>query len=538
MKFSPRTFTPADLLKTKPYNNPTAYDTFYVQRCRNLYELLLGYEDWFGKLDIERDELIQLAGVLGSYFEDFISEIGIWPAFVRHNQSLYGYPIPFYDLAEYDTNYINKADLAFLIWKYTADYNPDSTGAPDQPTILAMASKAFVLLEETIDNAPATTLYEKYFTIKAEDNFFALKEKLIWFGTSSYLLGIEMTPRLMETIEENLDKIVPEYLDKMTYMLSEPYAFSVRSSFSALNSSEWFAEVARCTPAVKKAIRQLQYGHSGNYLLVNSTHTYFEFRHGQTNRLYRVRRDSLKGGKPLPASAHKDGFFSMNLRQWQSEWWLSGVLANSATIQTERDAYRNSPVQTAWLHEDSTLAKLRSIEAEYERAFLDFFGSRLVVFRDEQEYTSASRQYVDFTNKRLINPKQPVPSAANPWLKKWQDKFQPNETVDPIFKKAKDISMFYRHGEGTSVLANLKADVIEMLSASNLTDTDGKELFEIIAVNMNPALGRYLLDTYGTHNFRFPIEASHVDAVRDIEFFWRFYSPEEFSDVFPMITMI
>lgn len=49
---------------------------------------------------------------------------------------------------------------------------------------------------------------------------------------------------------------------------------------------------------------------------------------------------------------------------------------------------------------------------------------------------------------------------------------------------------------------------------------------------------RYLLDTYGTRNFRYPITMSRVDAVRDAEFLWRFHSPDEFDAVYPKISLL
>ncbi len=58
MKVSPRVFTPADWLKAKPYNQLSAYDSFYVQQCRELYALLLDYQDFFTEANLERDDLV------------------------------------------------------------------------------------------------------------------------------------------------------------------------------------------------------------------------------------------------------------------------------------------------------------------------------------------------------------------------------------------------------------------------------------------------------------------------------------------------
>ena len=539
MKLSPRIFNPADWLKTKPYKRLTTYDNFYVQRCRELYELLLDYEDWFAEVDMDRDELVELAGMLGCYFEDFTSEIGIWSAFVRYNQSLYGYPLPFYDLTDYDTDYINEADLAFLIWKYITNFYPTRTWAPDHPYIMEMAQDAFLILEETIDDAPATAFYEDYLTVKATDDFFLLKEKLGWFSISSYLLGAELAPKLQDTIDENIMTYPPEHISKMIYMLSEPYTFSVRSSFSALNTAEWFAEVARCSPEVKDAIRQTQQGHTGNYQLVDDTNKiYYVFRHEQTDRLYRVRRDSLFGGKPLPGSATKSDLMAMNLRKWHNDWWLSGILISVPINEDQRKAYQDKLVRDAWLYDDDKLASVREAEVGQERAFLACFGSPLAIFQNEKEYMAAADRLMEVSNQMNMKHDVVLPPGHEAKMQRRSEQFKEGNRLPPEFRKAKDVSMFYRSGVGSMIFTNVKADAIDILTASAPTEKQRKELFEFMAISMNPDLGRYLLDTYGTHNFRYPIEASRVNAVRDIEFLWRFYSPDEFGPIYPMVSLI
>lgn len=541
MKLSPRQFTPADWLKSKPYNHLTNYDTFYVKRCRELYDVLLEYEDWFSKATIKRDNLVELARMLGGYFEDFTSEIGIWSAFVRYNQSLYGYPLPFYDLTDYDTDYLNQPDLAFLVWKFMANHFPDRNYSPDHPTIMEIADDAFIIMEDNIDKAPATDYYEKLFTVRADDNFFSLKEKLNWFGSESYLLGTEMAPKLRKSINKDAIIYGPENFASVAYMLTEPYIFSARSSFSALNSAEWFAEVARCSPKVKEAIRQTQPGHMGRFLLVDdSDKIVYLFRHGQTDRLYRVRRDSFKGGKWLGSSPADKHLFTMNLRQWNGDWWLSGTLINTPATETEIREYRNTPVQQPWLYDDKKMAFIRDIEAGQERAHMAFFGDRLAVFKDEKAYEIASKEFLEFSNNMNAKRDVNLPDDRAARVQERLEQFMKMEESDSMsgFSKSKDVSLFYCSGVGTSILANVKTTAIDILTAENPTKLEQQNLFEFVAVSANPVVGRYLLDKYGTKNFRFPFTSSRVDALRDIEFLWRFYSPEEYDTPYPRVTVL
>jgi len=541
MKLAPRTFTPADWLKSKFYKHLSSYDTFYVQRCRELYELLLEHEGWFARANMNRDNLIELARMLGGYFEDFTSEIGIWSAFVKYNQSLYGYPLPFYDLTDYDTDYLNQPDLAFLVWKFMANHFPDRNFAPDHPTIMEIADEAFIILEDSIEKAPATDYYEKLFTVRADDTFSTLKDKLSWFGVASYLLGTEMAPKLHVSINKDAMMLGPENFSSVAYMLTEPYVFSARSSFSALNSAEWFAEVARCSPDVKEAIRHTQPGHMGRYLLVDDADkTFYLFRHGQTDRLYRVRRDSLEGGKPLGSSPGDKHLFTMNLRQWNGDWWLSGTMVNSPATETQIREYHNTLVSEPWLYDEEKMSLICEVEAGQERAHMAFFGDRLAVFGDERAYEAASKAFIEFSNNMNAKRDVDLPNNRDAQVQERLEQFKKTEKPDSMseFFKSKDVSLFYHSGVGSLILTNIKADAIDILKAENPTQLERQRLFAFVAVSMNPVVGRYLLNKFGTKNFLFPFTSSRVDALRDIEFFWRFYRPEEYDTLYPNVSVL
>jgi Protein of unknown function (DUF3843) len=72
------------------------YDNFYLNLCNEVYELLKSEEDFFDDKEMEREQIRQLTCVIVSYYEDFISEIGIWSTFAEHNKKTIGEYLPFY----------------------------------------------------------------------------------------------------------------------------------------------------------------------------------------------------------------------------------------------------------------------------------------------------------------------------------------------------------------------------------------------------------------------------------------------------------
>ena len=61
---------------------------------------------------------------MAAYFEDVISGMGIWRAFILTHKELYGKYLPFYtpDDHYYDDE-VNLEDVRFLLWHYTQQYH-------------------------------------------------------------------------------------------------------------------------------------------------------------------------------------------------------------------------------------------------------------------------------------------------------------------------------------------------------------------------------------------------------------------------------
>jgi Protein of unknown function (DUF3843) len=107
----------SDWLKMKPYETSnSAYDRHYLGLCSDVLKCLNEDKDFFNEFDINLDNRKELACMLVSYYEDYINDIGIWRAYTSYNEELFGYPLPFYKLDEYQTDYVNVEDIAFMIW--------------------------------------------------------------------------------------------------------------------------------------------------------------------------------------------------------------------------------------------------------------------------------------------------------------------------------------------------------------------------------------------------------------------------------------
>ncbi|MES2734278.1 MAG: DUF3843 family protein [Bacteroidota bacterium] len=526
-----------DWLKFKPYKVPSSYDTFYLERCREIYDLLGKYDDWLEDIELAEDEKKNLACILVSYYEDFISEIGIWKGFIDTNQELYGTYLPFYNLTDYDPDYLNRQDFAYLVWHFLTKYNEDSTQAPDSGWIMDLAEKLYEALEPGIDDSPATEMYDKLFSVPDKQDFFGCKEPLQWFAIQSYLIGMDFGRQLRElTYEAQYSgKFAPEHIGPVLYAISEPFVFTKRSSYSALNAPEWFSRVARCSAQKREEIKNLCYWHPGKYRL-EETHdkTYIRFTHLYTNQTYLVRRDSFQNSKK-PGT---DGMmFQMTLIQWNGDWWLSGIMYSLYDTEKEMKQYQRSITNTPWILPDNLIQTSIKATEEMYQSFVNFFGSPLAQFKNKAEINEKTQAFMEYQ----ALTKEPDPQK----LATLQQKFREsagikNSAVDYTqeFKGRpdKDFATFFAEGLGIITFQGV-GDIIQLMEKHALSPKEKVDLFVSLTNGFQPVFARWLLANYPTQNIGIPVK-SDVDGLQNMEFFWRFYHPEEFDKIYPMTIVV
>jgi hypothetical protein len=522
------TITVQDWLKVKPYKVPSAYDTYYIQLCREVYDVLSEYDDWLYEIEVENEEKKQLAVVLVSYYEDFISEVGIWKAFTEKNRELYGHYLPFYDLSDYDPDYLNPSDFAYLIWHFLTKYNEDATQAPDTDELMELAEQLYDLLEPRIEDSPATGVYDEWFNVPDQQNFFVLKERLHWLATKSYLMGTDFGPDLAAQAGEVLisGKFLPEHQGHVLYAISEPFVFTRRSSYSAMHAPEWFSRVARCSAPKREEINNLRYWHPGKYRLEGDyDKTFLRFTHLYTGQTYLVRRDSFQNSKkPGP-----DGtLFQMTLVKWNGDWWLSGMMYSLFDTEKDLEKYRKSTVDTPWILPEKSLEIAREATDEMYRNFVDYFGSPLALFKNKADLNQRTRAFMDYH----AQTKGASPEKLAQLQKKFRESIGSTEsTIDYSegFKGApdKDYGTFFAEEVGMITFQGV-GKVIQLMQAPSLTQREKIDLFVSLTNGFQPVFARWLLGNYPTHNVGIPVQ-SEVDGLKNVEFFWRFYHPEEFD---------
>lgn len=136
------------------------------------------------------------------YYQDVISDAGIWRAFISECRRLYGYTVPFYSIGEDYMDYeLNRADVQFMVWyALSMNYENRRFCDPFDKEILEGAHIWYEELEAHYENAPIPTKYRfsAELEIHSEEDRPEIMRLANWLFLHCYL----MTPAYAMTLAE------------------------------------------------------------------------------------------------------------------------------------------------------------------------------------------------------------------------------------------------------------------------------------------------------------------------------------------------
>ena len=126
------------------------------------------YHSWDSKglLQEAPDDLKKVVCLgLTGYYQDIVSDAGVWRAFIDQCKELYGHYVPFHkDSEDYIVYELNRADVEFIVW-YMLAFNSMQFRfcSPLEPSLIAVASELYSILEKEYDNIPVPENYKEMF---------------------------------------------------------------------------------------------------------------------------------------------------------------------------------------------------------------------------------------------------------------------------------------------------------------------------------------------------------------------------------------
>ena len=242
---------PKKWLELHPYKQTNSVDQYYVGIANEIHKRL--YSSTIADAFEEEENIRYTSLCLAAWFEDVISQTGIWQAFTAECRKRYGAYLPFHPIkGDYFPDEINLEDIRFLLWHHI-QYLCRGISAinPENPGIEQTAQEIYGLLAEEYETAPENERMQEflYHSAMGEEDFFRYREILDWFHYQCYF-NIENVAQCRDEAERLLDdeKITPEMAETLIYATRTSLTFKGRRNLLSLTSPEWLALIGKAHP--------------------------------------------------------------------------------------------------------------------------------------------------------------------------------------------------------------------------------------------------------------------------------------------------
>lgn len=336
-----------DWLLFQPYEKPNRSDFFYLRLCQDVHKILQypAYEDFTDSF--ETGEISRLACFLTAWFEDIISETGMWASFIHKHHELYGKYLPFYAIGEdYVPEEINPEDIYFLLWYFSSHvFREVLLFSPFDPDIKPLGDAIFKLFDLYYDTAPENEDLQKFLNIQEdEENLYFIRFRMEWLIMDSYLFHFyrgELNEEVQELIEEaSQSEHLADNIEELIHELVDIRTFSQTTALLAMKGKDWLAAILGKNHKLYQPVSEIGERKKGMFLYQGHDEKYVFLEHIASGKQLNITRKSLN----IQSNFKKgESILNISLVKWLDEWWFSGIFIMSdydaKVVRDEKDNY-------------------------------------------------------------------------------------------------------------------------------------------------------------------------------------------------------
>jgi hypothetical protein len=320
-------------------------DSYYLRLCNKTLKIILQSE-----LKAEcgtTEKAIQLACVLTAYFEDVISETGIFRSFTEHHRERYGRYLPFYDTTEaYYPDELNLCDIHLLTWHTLSLWEKEEENYTVDPSlyesdnIVAALDAIYHLFDEEFESAPQNEKMQEQLQLSPHAGMEEIRKLIVFFSQNSYLNKIEYDlfianelekteDRMAENIEEEddiEDLDIGEMLESESmyfYDSSVNYNFNHYSALSAQRANEQLSCLIGEKHPLYTLVKSISERKIGNFLFQKEKTSELIFEHISSGTPVNVSKEfhTFSDKKLIPGRSCT----VMGIVKWGDVWHQTGA---------------------------------------------------------------------------------------------------------------------------------------------------------------------------------------------------------------------
>ena len=234
---------PMDMLPFHPYDKTDEVDQYYAGVATQIYQILKASD--ISVVLADEEKIRHTAMALTGYFEDIISETGIWQTFSMTCKRRYGTYVPFYETDEdYYADEINPQDVCFLLWRLVQNFYRKEAKVvnPLNEALHYIASAIYATFDSLYEDAPVNQRMKDFLAERIDPNDpLSIEKRIIWFY-NNYLQTDNLfdIPRLVERVshegalrESDKEMVIKDSLYNLYY--------NGRNNLLCLPNHEWLA---------------------------------------------------------------------------------------------------------------------------------------------------------------------------------------------------------------------------------------------------------------------------------------------------------
>ena len=371
---------PQKWLELHPYKQTNSVDQYYVGIANEIHKRL--YSSTIADAFEEEENIRYTSLCLAAWFEDVISQTGIWQAFTAECRKRYGAYLPFYPIkGDYFPDEINLEDIRFLLWHHI-QYLCRGISAinPENPGIEQTAQEIYGLLAEEYETAPENERMQEflYHSAMGEEDFFRYREILDWFHYQCYF-NIENVAQYRDEAERLLDdeNITPDMAETLIYATRTSLTFKGRRNLLSLTSPEWLALIGKAHPE-HQLWGKVKARENSCYLLEKEDDEYLYVKDlcSEDEGEFKITKKSLNLSAIRSREVGKSTLIC-ELIYFGNAWWQCGMLLENKYDQ-----------KIAEYVDDLTKQKEKTNEKAAFHDFIKASGGKSFVFCQSQEEIS------------------------------------------------------------------------------------------------------------------------------------------------------
>ena len=350
---------------------PYDFSPYYpngIQPCPMYVDVANRIYDRIKNMDISLPDANELkkeiAINVAIYYEDKMSDIGLWNAFVHKHLLAYTHYLPFFDDFDVlDKNDVNVKEVELLVWLVLSRNFDDRFLNP-----LAMGEDAANIIMEILTEEDEVdvndSLHDFIYNSDTANDYFKLKHMLIWLRRS-YLL---CSPLSEDRFEEYLDSYL-ELFSKGEAMYYAETAFSMNCDIGPMAEMAhlWLADMYLENDMQEESekLRNLKYCQQDIFEVtdVDSEYAVLKNSKDEEYKLKNVYPDVFIKGTYICTALVKYA---------NNDWEINGVLFNSKKEMYEKIHERHAELRHSYEHAYPLYMKRAK-------------GKRLAFFKDTKE---------------------------------------------------------------------------------------------------------------------------------------------------------